>query len=78
MLYDELVWLPYFIVNVLWLPYFFVNVLWLPYFFCECIIQMSSSESDRDSSDSEDHDFRVMEAITENQKIVYLAASFLS
>jgi hypothetical protein len=39
---------------------------------------MSSSESERDSSDSEDHDLRVMEAIKENQSTIYLAASFLS
>jgi hypothetical protein len=39
---------------------------------------MSSSESERDSSDSEDHDLRVMEAIKENQSTIHLAASFLS
>jgi hypothetical protein len=39
---------------------------------------MSSSESERDSSDSEDHDLRVMEAIKENQNTIHLAASFLS
>lgn len=39
---------------------------------------MSSSKSDRDSSDSEDHDLNVMEAIKENQNTIHLAASFLS
>jgi hypothetical protein len=39
---------------------------------------MSSPESERDSSDSEDYDLRVVEAIRENQNTIHVAASFLS